>query len=339
VSEQAGVELVRELESTARRERLARDVREGLGRDRKRLEPKYFYDERGSRLFRAITRLPEYYQTRTERSILERLAPELVEERRPRAVVEYGSGGAGKTRLILDAMSERDLLEGYGPIDVSASALREAAHELVDRYPGLRVVGIIGDFETPLELPFADLPRLVLFLGSTIGNLREERAVRFLERVRRQMRADDGFLIGFDLVKDRKRLVAAYDDGQRVTAEFNRNVLRVLNRELDADFRVEAYRHEARWNEARSRIEMHLVADRPQRVWFGDLEMEVELEAGESIRTELSYKYTRESATELLAEAGFRVVRWETDPAGLFALGLAEAGSDGGARSDGGAGS
>lgn len=302
---------------------LERDVRRGLTAEPKWLPPKYFYDARGSRLFERITGLPEYYQTRTERSILRRITPALVEALEPRALVEFGSGSASKTRVLLDAMAASGGLEGYGAIEVSESALRASARRLVQRYPGLRVIGIVADFERPVPLPFADRPRLILFLGSTIGNLGHDEAVRFLRRIAAGMSAEDGFLIGFDLVKDVARLEAAYDDAEGVTAEFNRNVLRVLNRELDADFDPEAFRHEAFFDPGRSRIEMHLVSERTQVVRFSDLDWDVTFRAGESIRTEISHKYTRTSATGLLREAGLRLARWDPDDEGLFALGLA----------------
>lgn len=309
-----------------RRAEMRRDVREGLGSRPRWLPPKYFYDLRGSRLFERITELPEYYLTRAERAILERCAPELAAGLRPRALVEFGSGSAAKARILLDALRGTGALVGYAPIDVSESALREAAERLVAEYPRLRVVGVIGDFRRPLELPFPDEPRLIVFLGSTIGNLEGPSAVEFLGRVARAMGSGDGFLIGFDLVKDRERLEAAYDDAEGVTAEFNRNVLRVLNRELGADFELEAFRHRAFYDDREARIEMHLVSERAQTVRIRDLEMEVEFDEGETIRTELSHKYTRRSATALLEAAGLRPTRWETDPGGLFALALARRG-------------
>lgn len=321
--ESSRVRIRRELPADALELRMAEDVRRGLGGDPKTLPPKYFYDARGSRLFHAITRLPEYYLTRAERSILERCADALASELEPRAVVEFGSGTAGKTEVLLEALDRRGLLEGYAPIDVSAEPVREVAERLAERYPNLEVEGVVADFESDVELPFEGTRRLVLFLGSTIGNFGRAEAADWLRRTAERLGPGDGFLVGFDLVNDRETLEAAYDDAAGVTAEFNRNVLRVLNRHLDGDFPVEAFRHRASWVADRARIEMHLVAERPIEVRLEALAMDVRLEEGESIRTELSHKYSRESAERLLAEGGLRLARWETDPDGLFALALA----------------
>lgn len=307
------------------REQMARDVRRGLTDARKWLPPKYFYDARGSRLFQRITELPEYYQTRTERRILERVAGSLARDPAPRALVELGSGSADKTEILLDALHAAGILEGFAPVDVSPEPLEKSARRFAGAYPGLRVEGIVGDFESDFELPFGDRPRLILFLGSTIGNLPPGEARRFVARVSEQMGAADGFLLGFDLVKDRDVLVRAYDDERGVTAAFNRNVLRVLNRELDADFEADAFRHRADWNGEASRIEMHLVSERDQRVSIGQLGLEVRFREGETILTELSYKFTRESAVELLGSAGLELARWETDERGWFAVALASA--------------
>lgn len=323
VEEASGIRIRRELPPERLERRMAEDVRSGLGTEPRTLPPKYFYDARGSRLFDAITRLPEYYLTRAERSILEREAVSIARAVEPAAIVEYGSGSAGKTEVLLDALHRLGRLRGYAPIDVSAETLRQSAERLVERYPGLAVVGLVADFETDVELPFPDAPRLVLFLGSTIGNFERAEAVRFLDRTASHMEARDALLVGFDLVKDRETLEAAYDDEAGVTAEFNRNVLRVLNRHLDGDFPVDAFAHRAEWNEEESRIEMRLVAERAVRVRLAALGMEIRLEAGEAIRTELSHKYTRESAERLLVASGFRLERWETDAGRRFALALA----------------
>ncbi len=317
------VRIRRELPSGALARAMAEDVLEGLGADPKTLPPKYFYDAEGSRLFHAITRLPEYYLTRAERAILEREADDLVADLEPRAVVELGSGTAGKTEILLEAMDRRGLLEGYAPIDVSAEPVREVAERLAARFDTIEVMGVVADFEGDVELPFADRRRLVLFLGSTIGNFERPQATAFVRRIGSRLGSDDGLLIGFDLVKDRETLEAAYDDEAGVTAEFNRNVLRVLNRHLDGDLPVEAFRHRATWHPDRERIEMHLVAERAIEARLRTLELDVRLEEGESIRTELSHKYTRESAGRLLSGGGLRLERWETDPEGRFALALA----------------
>ncbi len=318
-----GIDIRRPARTEDRLARMREDVRDGLGRRPYALPPKYFYDARGSALFEEITRLPEYYLTGAERSILRRIAPSLAGEGPPTALVEFGSGSSGKTELLLEAFEASGRLRGYAPIDVDGDALERAAERLRERFPGLAIVGTAGDFQSELELPFGDGPRLVLFLGSTIGNLRPAQAAAFLRGVRRRLGPHDAFLVGFDLVKDRGRLVAAYDDARGVTAEFNRNVLRVLNRELGAGFEPAAWSHRAVWNEAAARIEMHLVADSARVVPIQALGLEVPFEAGESICTELSHKYTRESAGELLGGAGFRVERWEMDGASLFAVALA----------------
>jgi len=302
---------------------LSGDARMGLSSTPKTLPSKYFYDARGSHLFEMITRLPEYYLTRSETEILEREAGRFVEATRPRALVEFGSGAARKTRLLLDAMLERDLLEGYGPVDVSADASRHAADALILVYPDLKVEGVIGDFEHPRDLPFAGRPRLMAFLGSTIGNLDEIQATKFLRSIRAEMTDADRFLIGFDLFKDPAILERAYADEAGVTAQFNLNMLRVLNRELGASFDLDAFRHKAVWNPRDSRIEMHLESLREQRVPISELGLEVHLASGETIRTEMSHKYTRESVAALLEFAGLRIDSWETDRAGYFALALA----------------
>lgn len=324
------VELRASRDPAERRARLAEDAGRGLTADPKALPPKWFYDAEGSRLFDEITRLPEYYQTRAERKILVRVAPRVVEEIRPQALVEVGAGSADKARILLNAMRDAGLLRGYAPVDVAEEALETTARRVAREYAPARVVAVAADFEAPFALPFAHTRRLVAFLGSTVGNLEAEAAAAFLARVAGQLRAEEGFLLGFDLVKDPARLVAAYDDAAGVTAAFNRNVLRVLNRDLGADFDPSAFRHRAVWNDGEARIELYLVSERRQRVRVDALDLEVEFEAGEPILTELSHKYTRPSVESLLGAAGLELVRWDTDPDGLFALGLARP-ADGGA--------
>lgn len=316
-------EIRRAFDPAARRLELAEDARRGLTARPKALPPKWFYDARGSRLFERITALPEYYQTRTERAILERVAPEVVRRCRPEALVELGAGSAAKTRLLLTAMRREGELRSYAPVDVSGEALEETVRRVAEEYPGVRVVGVVADFESPLALPFADQRRLVAFLGSTIGNLEADAASAFLGRIARVLGAGEGLLVGFDLVKDPERLVRAYDDAAGVTAAFNRNVLRVLNRELDADFDPEAFAHRAVWNEREARIEMYLVAERALTVRLEALDLEVRFEQGEPLLTELSHKYTRASVERLLSGAGLALLRWSTDEEGLFALALA----------------
>lgn len=302
---------------------LAADARRGLTSTPKTMPPKYFYDARGSALFERITGLPEYYQTRTELGILRRVAPLLVDRVRPTVLVEFGSGSATKTRVLLDEMRRAGRLEGYGMLDVSEAALRDAAQRIVRDYERLTIECLIADFEHPQELPFPGRRRLLAFLGSTIGNFEPEAAREFLRDVAGRMEDDDAFLIGFDLAGDVEELLRAYDDAEGVTAEFNRNLLRVLNRELGADFDPEAFVHEARWNERESRIEMHLVSPGPQTVRLESIDLEVSFAAGESLRTELSHKYSRRSVEALLEDGGLALDLWETDPDGRFALGLA----------------
>ena len=304
---------------------LAGDARAGLSSTPKTLPSKYFYDARGSHLFEMITRLPQYYLTRAETEILEREAGRFVEAVRPRVLVEFGSGAARKTRILLDAMLERGLLEGYGPVDVSAEASRHAADTLIRDYPDIRVEGVIGDFERPRDLPFPGRRRLMAFLGSTIGNLEPVQATAFLTSIRKEMTAADAFLVGFDLVKDVVLLERAYDDEAGVTAKFNLNVLRVLNRDLGASFDLEMFRHRAVWNAGYSRIEMHLESAVEQSVRIPSIGLDVSFAAGETIRTELSHKYTRESAVGLLEASGLRVESWCTDESDRFALALARA--------------
>jgi len=302
---------------------LAADARRGLISQPKTMPPKYLYDARGSELFEQITELPEYYQTRTERGILRRVAPLVVDRVRPTVLIEFGSGSAFKTRVLLDEMRRAGRLEGYGMLDVSESASRAAAAALIRDYPGLSIECVITDFEHAQPLPFYGNRRLLAFLGSTIGNFEADAARDFLRGVTGRLQAEDAFLIGFDLVKQLDVLLRAYDDGAGVTAAFNLNLLRVLNRELDADFNLEAFEHRVRYDESEARIEMHLVSRRVQKVRLKKLDLEVEFAAGESLRTELSHKYTRRSVESLLEEAGLVLDLWETDPDDLFALCLA----------------
>ena len=310
-------------------ETLARDVRYGLSRELKELPPKYFYDDRGSALFERITTLPEYYPTRAERAILNRRAPSIATRTGATELVELGSGSASKTRALLDAMAARGVLRRYVPFDVSESVVAGCAAELVELYPRMQVHGLVGDFERDLgRLPAAldGGVRLFAFLGGTIGNLYRLERVSFLARLRELMEPDDRLLLGTDLVKDRAVLEAAYNDGEGVTAEFNRNVLRVLNRTLRADFDPEAFEHVAFFDEDRSWIEMRLRARTRQSVRIEDLDMDVPLEAGEDIRTEISAKFTPEGIARELARARLRLEELLTDEDGLFGLSVAAPG-------------
>lgn len=302
---------------------LAEDARKGLTSTPKTMQPKYLYDPHGSDLFEMITEQKEYYQTSTELEILRRIAPLIMDRVRPTALIEFGSGSASKTKTLLDEMRRAGRLEGYGMLDVSESALRAAADALVESYPRLQVVCEIADFEQPQPLPFPGKRRLLVFLGSTIGNFEVEDAQAFLRGPAERMHDDDAFLIGFDLIKDVETVERAYNDAAGITEAFNKNLLTVLNRELGADFDLSAFDHRAFYNEPESRIEMHLVSRRPQRVTLIDLDLTIEFAAGESLRTELSHKYTRRSVEQLLEAGNLTLDMWETDPDGKFALGLA----------------
>jgi len=301
---------------------LAADVRRGLTAHPKQLPPKWFYDDRGSDLFDQITRLPEYYPTRAERSILDARAGEIAVATGADTLVELGSGTSAKTRLLLFALADAGTLERFVPFDVSEQTLRDAAAAVAQEY-GVVVHAVVGDFERHLaEVPTGGR-RLVAFLGGTIGNLEPAARARFLAAIADGLGPDDALLLGTDLVKDVARLEAAYDDAAGVTAEFNRNVLRVVNRELDADFVPERFEHVARFDEAEEWIEMRLRATEPMRAHVAALDLDVEFAAGEELRTEISAKFRRERVAAELAAAGLALSRWWTDPPGDFALSLA----------------
>ena len=302
---------------------LADDVLDGLTRPFKELPPKHFYDARGAELFDRICELPEYYPTRTERSILEAHADEIVELTGAAEIVELGSGTAAKTRILLDAMQDAGTLRRYVPLDVTEQMILETAATLVEEYPGMLVHGIVGDFERHLHhLPPALGPRLVAFLGGTIGNFTPGSRRRFLRGLAKVMGPDDHLLLGTDLVKDPATLEAAYDDSQGVTAEFNRNVLHVVNRELDADFDVDAFDHVAFFDREREWIEMRLRAASRQHVHVGALELDIVFEPREELRTEISAKFTSERLQGDLAAAGLELEQVFTDEDGLFAVSL-----------------
>jgi L-histidine N-alpha-methyltransferase len=296
------------------------DLRAGLCRAQKELPPKYFYDERGSELFEEITRLPEYYLTRTERALLERWMPEWVWEIGPRSLVELGAGSAEKTRIVLDAMRQAVGFGAYVPVDVSADFLDATALRISAEYPTIETVPLVADMTADFDLP-ADLPRPTLhaFLGSTIGNFAPDEAVALLASVRRRMHPGDAFLMGVDLRKDPATIEAAYNDAAGVTAEFNRNMLRVLNAAAGADFDVNAFEHRAFYHRELHRIEMHLVPSERQTVTIPGIGT-IEIDAGESIRTEISCKHDRASVEAMLAGAGMTLTRWATDDAGLYAI-------------------
>jgi L-histidine N-alpha-methyltransferase len=300
---------------------LADDALDGLTRPFKELPPKHFYDARGAELFDQICELPEYYPTRAERAILEERAEEIAELTGAVELVELGSGTAAKTRVLLDALYSAGTLRRYVPVDVTESMVRECAETLTDEYPGLQVHGVIGDFERHLDrLPEAVGPRIVAFLGGTIGNFPPGSRRRFLRGIARLLGPDDHLLMGTDLVKDPGVLQAAYDDEAGVTAEFNRNVLAVLNRELQADFRPEDFEHVALFDSEHEWIEMRLRARREHTAFVRDLDLSVHFDAGEELRTEISAKFTPERVEGDLAAAGLELVRWLTDPDEFFAL-------------------
>jgi L-histidine N-alpha-methyltransferase len=304
---------------------LRADVREGLTATPRRLPPKWFYDARGSRLFEDITRLPEYYPTRTERAILTANAAEIARLTEAKTLVELGSGSSEKTRLLLDAMLDRGTLGSFVPLDVSASALTEAVAALTVAYPGLSITGVVGDMTRHLRhLPDGD-NRVVAFLGGTIGNLVPDERAAFLGELRAALHPGEWLLLGADLVKDAATLVPAYDDAAGVTAEFNRNVLHVINRELRADFDPLAFEHVAIWDPAREWIEMRLRSVRAQDVRIDDLDLDLHFAEGEEVRTEISAKFRREGLAAELAASGFALRHWWSDPRDWFSLTLAQA--------------
>lgn len=302
---------------------LADDVRRGLEARPRSLPPKYFYDHAGSALFECITELPEYYLTRVEEAIIRDVAREVVRRVRPRDIVELGPGSGRKVRFLFDVIGGHGDIR-YVPVDVGRDGLAKAVGALIHDYPAVDVHAVVGDFERHLDhVPPPAGPRLVLFLGSTIGNFDPPARRTLLIQIRRLLDPVGQLLLGIDLVKDRRVLEAAYNDAAGVTSEFNRNVLRVVNRELDGDFRPEAYRHHAFYRAEASRIEMHLIATAPQRVRLRRLGLVAELAEAEGIWTESSYKFTRESTETMLAEAGLAIDAWYTDAEGRFGLVLA----------------
>ena len=304
---------------------LADDVLDGLTQPLKELPPKHFYDSRGAALFERICELPEYYPTRTERSILERVADAIVAESGAGELVELGSGSATKTRLLLDAMARAGTLTRYVPIDVTESAVRDSAAQLIEEYPGLLVHGLIGDFERHLDrLPPPRARRLVAFLGGTIGNFRPGSRRRFLRTIAGMLGPDDRLLLGTDLVKERSILEAAYDDSAGITAEFNRNILHVLNRELDGTFDPEQFDHVAFFDQRNEWIEMRLRARAAQTVELAAIGLRVDFAAGEELRTEISAKFTRERLEADLVAAGLELAGWYTDERDWFALSLSQ---------------
>jgi L-histidine Nalpha-methyltransferase len=304
------------------RQQMMADVREGLSSSPKQLSPKYFYDERGSELFEEITLLPEYYLTRAERSLLELKIPEIIAAVHPCSLVELGAGSATKTRIILNAMRESGCSECYVPIDVSRDFLEATASQLKVDYPDVRITPVVSDITEPFELPPGASPTLVVFLGSTIGNFPRDQAVRLLSHISAAMAPPDRFLLGADLVKDETVINRAYNDSRGVTAAFNLNMLERLNRELNANFPIADFEHRAFYNREQHRIEMHLVARRALDVTIPEIG-KISFLKGETIRTELSYKYDRATLEDILGAAGLSMERWMPADDGSFALALA----------------
>ncbi|MGV9454884.1 L-histidine N(alpha)-methyltransferase [Streptomyces sp. NPDC003635] len=314
--------LTRQLPEDATEAALRADVLHGLSRTPKTLPPKWFYDAHGSELFERITELPEYYPTRAEREILVARAADIAAATHARTLVELGSGSSEKTRYVIDALTE---LHTYVPVDVSESALTQAGHALIAERPGLAVHALIADFTGGLTLPDTPGPRLVAFLGGTIGNLLPAERADFLARVRALLAPGDALLLGTDLVKDEEVLVRAYDDAAGVTAAFNKNVLTVVNRELGADFDPGAFDHVALWDPESEWIEMRLRARTAQTVKVPALDLAVDFAPGEELYTEISAKFRKEGVRAELSAAGLELTHWWTDEEGRFALSLSVA--------------
>ncbi|MFJ5303266.1 L-histidine N(alpha)-methyltransferase [Streptomyces sp. NPDC088350] len=311
--------LTRTLPEDATDAALRADVLEGLTRTPKSLPPKWFYDAHGSELFERITELPEYYPTRAEREILVDRAGEIAAATGARTLVELGSGSSDKTRHLLDALTALRL---YVPVDVSESALTQAGHALIAERPGLDVHALIADFTGDLTLPETPGPRLLAFLGGTIGNLLPAERATFFAGLRALLSPGDALLLGTDLVKDEQVLVRAYDDAAGVTAAFNKNVLTVVDRELGADFDAGTFDHVALWDSAHEWIEMRLRSRTDQTVKIPALDLAVDFAAGEELRTEISAKFRKEGVRTELAAAGLELAHWWTDREGRFALSL-----------------
>ncbi len=301
---------------------VARDVRRGLTSTPKFLPSKYFYDERGSRLFERITKLPEYYLTRAESALLARFATTIMRLAKCEELVELGSGEATKTTLLIEAGLDNGRLRRFIPFEVSRETIAQSAERLATIYPWLDVHAVVGDFERHLDSLPDGKNRLIAFLGSTIGNFSGQQAIQLLRQVKRVMAYGDWFLLGIDLVKDVTELEAAYNDSAGVTAEFNLNILNAVNHHLDGNFDTNAFEHVAVYNDERSCIESGLRSIRTQTVRLEKADLEVEFEAGELLNTEVSCKYTRESAGRMLAAAGFTLEHYFTDDDGAFALSL-----------------
>ena len=297
------------------------EVRQNLLRTLPRIDSKYFYDDLGSHLFEEITRLAEYYQTRTEEGLLEDIADQIVDLTATRELVELGSGAGRKIRILLDALQRQDRLDRCVLLDINETVLRSSAEELADSYPEMEVSGVVGDFLHDLDSMGLGDHRLFIFLAGTIGNLYPHQLTTFLKNIRAVLGPNDAFLVGLDLVKDIARLEAAYNDSQGVTAEFNLNALRVLNRRFGTAFEIDAFEHVAFYDPEQEWIEMRLRATRPTAVSLGD-GRELHFDVGDEIRTEISRKFTRESFACALAGSDLELLQWFTDGEDLFASAL-----------------
>jgi L-histidine N-alpha-methyltransferase len=304
---------------------IAEDVLQGLSANPKRLPPKLFYDAAGSRLFEQITELPEYYPTRTERAIFQAYAQEIVQQAGSNlTLIELGAGSASKTAILIEALCQRQLQVGFYPVDVSAAALQAAVSSLNGSFPRLQVRPIVADYSREVaQLASLSGRKLVLWIGSSIGNSEPQEAVEFLRRVGDSLCPGDALLLGFDLVKSPRLLHAAYNDSQGVTARFNKNLLLRINRELGGRFDAEKFRHIAFWNGRKSRIEMHLESLQEQKIWVEELQKDFHFAEGERIHTENSYKFTGNAITSLLSESGFSLEKSWTDPKRWFSAVLA----------------
>ena len=304
---------------------LANDVLDGLTKPFKELSAKHLYDARGSELFEQITEQPEYYPTRTELAILRENARTIVSTTDAGELVELGAGASDKARVLLDAMRDAGTLRRYIPLDVSQTVVEDAARTLTDDYEGLQVYGVVGDFERHLEhVPAREgAPRLVALLGGTIGNFPPGTRRNVLSKIATLLSPNCRLLLGTDLVKDPRIIEAAYNDAAGITAEFNRNLLYVLNRELDADFQPESFEHIAFYDRRNEWVEMRLRATRAQTAYIADLDLRVEFAAGEELRTEISAKFTRAHVEADLEAAGLELERWFTDDEDLFAVTMA----------------
>ncbi len=315
-----GLEIQNHIVDSFRTE-MARDISTGLTSTQKFIPSKYFYDARGSRLFEEICRLPEYYPTRTEINILKYASPEIMDSFECGDIVELGSGANNKIRILLDSASTSRLQQlRYVPVDVSKTALITASEELMELYPGLSVLGIVADFTLHLDVIPGDRRRMFIFLGSTIGNFNEETQIKFLRHAADTMNHGDRFIVGFDMLKPMETIESAYNDSCGVTAEFNRNILHVLNRELNADFKQSQFDHIAFFNAGTECVEMHLRANKKISVRIETLDMDVRLENGETIHTETCAKFRKEGVECMVFNAGLHINKWFSDSRKWFSL-------------------